>query len=279
MLPLLISVAVSAASVAACFFKNAKSETAIFCGIAGFLVTYFLIGLLVRKRVSAVQNELQDQMSAGQKRLTRKIQQFQSKPGGNIKVIQRTLEKDQMEMISSALDFTKRLEPFKKWNALMGRQIATLRMQFLYQLKEFEKVDELLATRGLFKGPLMMEPVTIAMKMARQYKNNDIEGAEKTFKRHIKWFRGNRGSLLYGLLSWIYLKQDEAEKARQLLLKGKEATGNETLSANWQLLSNNKEKSFSNAGFGDEWYALYLENPPAPKQQRMRGDARGGRGF
>ena len=279
MLPLLISVAVSAASVAACFLKNAKSETAVFCGIAGFLAAYFLIGLLVRKRVSAVQNELQEQMLAGQKRLTRKIQQFQSKPGGNIKAIQRTLEKDQMEMISSALDFTNRLEPFKKWNALMGRQIATMRMQFLYQLKEFEKVDELLATRGLFKGPLMMEPVTIAMKMARQYKNDDIEGAEKTFKRRIKWFRGNRGSLLYGLMSWIYLKQGEAEKARQLLLKGKEATGNETLSANWQLLSNNKEKSFSNAGFGDEWYALYLENPPAPKQQRMRGDARGGRGF
>ncbi|MBC8206761.1 MAG: hypothetical protein ISR85_01265 [Kiritimatiellales bacterium] len=279
MLPLLISAAVSAASVAACVLTNTKSETAGFCGVAGFFVTYFLVGFLVRRKVKAVQNELQEQMESGQKRMSRKIQQFQSKPNGNIKAIQRQLEKDQMEMISSALDFTKRLEPFKKWSTLMGRQIDTIRMQFLYQLKEFEQVDELLAKKGLFKGPMMMEPITLAMKMARQYKNDDIKGAEKTFKRRIKWFRGSRGSLLYGLMSWIYMKQGESEKARQLLLKGKEATSNEALASNWQLLSNNKDKSFSNAGLGEEWYALYLENPPTPKPQRMRGDARGGRGF
>jgi len=63
------------------------------------------------------------------------------------------------------------------------------------------------------------------------------------------------------------------------LNKAKGSTGNETLATNWEMLSNCKEKSFSNAGLGEEWYGLYLENPPNPKQQRMRGDARGGRGF
>ena len=279
MLVLLISIAISAAAILTCNITQASQGTTIFSGLAGFLVSYLLIGFLVRKKITAVQDELQNKMTTHQQRMNRKIQQFQSKPNGNIKLIQRQIEAAQRTACEEALEFSCRLEPFKKWNMLMGRQIATLRLQLFYQLKDFEQVDALFATAGLFKGPLMMEAMTVAMKMARQYKNGDAEGAEKTFKRRIKWFRGNRGTLLYGLMSWIFMKQGESEKARQLLNKAKEVTANPTLASNWELLSNRKDKSFSNAGLGEEWYGLYLENPPNPKQQRMRGNGRSGRGF
>lgn len=124
-----------------------------------------------------------------------------------------------------------------------------------------------------------MEPMAVAMRMARCYKNDDLAGAKKVFKRKIMWFRGDRGTLLYGLMSWIYVKVGEPDEARQILLKAKEATGGDTFKRNWEHLSNNREKSFSNAGLGDQWYSLYLENPPAPKQQRMRGNGRNPRGF
>jgi hypothetical protein len=75
------------------------------------------------------------------------------------------------------------------------------------------------------------------------------------------------------------MKEGEPEKARQLLLKAKGVTASEVLAKNWELLSNCKEKSFSNAGLGDEWYSLYLETPRAPKPQRVRGNAKGGRPF
>jgi len=125
----------------------------------------------------------------------------------------------------------------------------------------------------------MMEPMPVAMKMARQYKNGEMAAAEKTFKRHVKWFKGERSTLLYGLMSWIFMKTNEPEKARQLLIKAKDITYNETLTLNWERLTNGKEKSFSNAGLGEEWYGLYLENPPAPKQQRMRGNPNKNRRF
>ena len=125
----------------------------------------------------------------------------------------------------------------------------------------------------------MTQPMPVARKRARQFKNKEIERAEKTFKRHIKWFRGDNGTLLYALMSWIYAKQGETEKARQLLGKAKDITADPVLARNWELLSNCKEKKFSNAGLGDQWFGLYLENPPAPKQQRMRGKPRGGRPF
>ena len=258
--------------------SDVKTGTTIFFGVIGLIASYFLIGWLVRKKIASVQKELEERMMSAQQRMNRKIQQFQSKPNGNIKLIQRQIEADQKAINQEALEFTKRLEPYKKWSMLMGRQIATMRLQFLYQLKEFDQVDAIFA-EGMFKGPLMMEPMLVAMKMARQYKNKDVAGAEKIFKRRIKWFRGDRGTLLYGLMSWILMKEGEHEKARQLLAKAKDATGNETFIRNWEYLSNDRAKSFSNSGLGEQWYGLYLENPPTPKQQRMRGNAKKGRKF
>jgi len=278
MLALLISLLVSFLCSMACVTNNLGRGAAIACGITSFFVALFLIGFLVRKKSEKVKGELETMLMAGQKRLNHKIQQFQNKPGGNIKLIQRQIEQDQGVLVKQALDFTQHFEPIKKWNLLMGRQIATMRLQFLYQLKEFENVDKIFAARGLLSGPLMMEPLPVAMKMARQFKNKETASAEKTFKRHIKWFRGDRGTLLYGLMSWIYVKDGEVEKARQLLLKGKENTENEVLARNWEVLSNNKVKNFSNAGLGEEWYGLYLEKPPTPKQKRVRGN-QGARRF
>jgi len=279
MLSILISMLVSITLVGTLIASQVKTGPTVFFGIAGFMASFFLIGWLVRKKITAVQNELQEIMLGGQKRMNRKVQQFQSKPNGNIKLIQRQLEADQKVVYKQGLDFTQRLEPFRKWSMLMGRQIATMRLQFLYQLKEFGQVDEILAAGGLFKGPMMMEPMTVAMKMARQYKNHDVAGAEKTFKRRVKWFRGDRGTLLYGLMTWILVKEGELEKARALLVKAKDATENDAFSQNWERLSNDKAKNFSNADLGEEWYGLYLENPPTPKQQRMRGNPRNGRRF
>lgn len=279
MISLLISVIVSAATVIAARVYHVGLGGEIFGGIAGLLIPQFSIGFIVRKKIAAVQNELQEMLTNGQKQMSRKIQIFQTKPGGNIKQIQRQIEGDQKMIITKALEFTGRFEPFKKWSMLMGRQIATMRLQFHYQLKDFAAADKLLATAGLFTGPMMMEPLVIAMKMARQYKSGDVAAAEKTFKSRVKWFRGNRGTLLYGLMSWIYMQQGESEKARMLLLKAKDITSDKTLASNWELLSNNKDAAFSNAGLGEEWYSLYLEVPPLPKQQRMHGNAHGGRRF
>ena len=177
-------------------------------------------------------------------------------------------------MLKQALDHTVKFEPIKKWNMLMGRQIATMRLQFNYQLKQFEAVDKILATHIPFiKGPMFMEPMSVAMKMARQYENKDFAGAEKTFKWYSKWFRGDKGKILYAVMSWIHVKNGDIDSAHALLIKGKNKTGNETLTKNWELLSNGKEKNFSNAGLGEEWYGLYLEKMPMPKQKRVRGNA------
>ena len=80
-------------------------------------------------------------------------------------------------------------------------------------------------------------------------------------------------------MSWIYVKVGEPQEAHHVLLKAKEAIGLESFKRNWEHLSNDRVKNFSNAGLGDECYSLCLENPPPVKQQRMRGNGRNPRGF
>ena len=279
MLPLLISTLVASALAGASIASQVSTGATVFYSIAGFVGTFFLVGFLVRKKMSKVQREFQQSMQAAQGRMQRKVQMFQNKPGGNVKQMQRQLEMDQKAMCQSGLEFTKRLEPFRKWSLLTGRQIATMRLQFYYQLKEFARVDEILATCGFLRGPMMIDPMTAAMRMARCYRNDDLAGAERVFKRRIRWTWGDRGTLLYGLMSWIYVQVSEPDEARRVLLKAKKATGDDTLTRNWEHLANDRIKKFSNAGLGDQWYSLYLENPPQPKQQRMRGKGRNPRGF
>lgn len=260
-----------------CIASGVKNGSIAY-GILGFIASQILISFLMRKKFKALNAELQGTMEKGQKRLQHKINQFQQKPGGNPKLIQQQVARDQQELFKEALAFTDRFEAYKKWNLLMGKQIATMRLQFLYQLKEFKQVDEIFA-KNFLTGPVLSDPMLVAMKMARQYVAKDAKGAEKTFKRYSKWFRQDSGAMLFGVMSWIYVKDGQVEEARTLLTKAKDKMYNEVITRNWEALSNNRPKSFSNAGFGDQWYSLYLENPPAPKQQRVRASGKGRRPF
>ena len=279
MFSLFISLLVAIVSVSTSIAFQLSTGTSVFLSLAGFTTSFLLVGFLVRKKMAPAQNALQESMQSAQKRMQWKVQQFQTKPGGNVKQLQRQLEADQQAMCKQGLELTDGLEPFRKWSLLTGRQIATMRLQFYYQLKDFAKADEILASCGFLRGPLMMDPMAVAMRMARCYKNDDLAGAKRIFKRKIKWFRRDRGTLLYGLMSWIHVQKDEIDEARRILLKAQEATGNDLFTKNWDHLSNDRVKKFSNAGLGEQWYGLYLENPPAVKQQRIRPNGRNPRGF
>ena len=277
MLSLVISFIISILISGTCIASEVKSGSIAY-GILGFIASQVLISLLIRKKIKAVNGALQEILAAGQKRINRKINQFQNKPGGNPTLMQRQVERDQQELFKTALEFTDKLEPFKKWNLLMDKQISTMRLQFLYQLKEFDRVDEILS-KGFLTGPILSDPMLVAMKMARQFESKNMQGVEKTFKRYVRWSRNDGGALLYGVMSWVYVKQNQVEEARQLLVKAKEKMSNEVIDRNWEMLVNNRAKSFSNAGFGDQWYGLYLEKPPAPKRQQIRTKAKGRRPF
>jgi len=54
----------------------------------------------------------------------------------------------------------------------------------------------------------------------------------------------------------------------------KDETENEVLRSNWEHLANGRVRRFSNAGLGEQWYALMLETPKPVKVRQRRGRIR-----
>lgn len=232
-------------------------------GILAVIIVQLLFGLFFRKKVNSITDAIQNVIIEGQNKVQRKANMFQQRPAGGIKHMQKLLEKDQHASLRKALELTEQLEPWYKWSILLKKQVSTMRMQFYYQLGEYDKVDQLMPKC------MFLEPITVAMKMARQYKNDD-PNLEKTFKSKIKKFKDDRGVILYAVYTWILMKKGETDKAYEVLTKAKEKTSNEVIHKNWEHLANKKFKSFSNANLGDEWYSLKLEKPKIPKQKMQK---------
>jgi hypothetical protein len=155
------------------------------------------------------------------------------------------------------------MDRFSRWNIMLGRQVNSLRLQFYYQLKDFEKVDELIP-KSLF-----IDGTAVAMRIARMFRREDPK-LDAYFKKKIRKFSGDQAILLYALYSWILVKQGRLDDAIKVLVKAKDSTDNEVLKRNWEALVNGKEKRFSNSGLGEAWYVLQLEEPKMVKQQQKR---------
>jgi len=235
-------------------------------GVIVFIALQVLLGFYVRKLVKKRTESIQGIMEEGQKKINRRVQHFQMKQQGDMKMIQRVLENEQNVFIREALSKVDTLYSLCRWNIMLKKQIHTMKFQFHYQLKEFKDADMHMA-KAMF-----VEPISAAMKIARLYKNNDSSYIN-FFKKKIKKFKKNEfAPILYGVYSWILVKNKKITEAIEVLEEGKKATSNETIAKNWELLVNGKIEKFSNAGLGDHWYALYLEEPKAQKakQQMIR---------
>ncbi len=260
MLTLIVSLIV-AAVVGGLSSLEYKTAWTIINAAAAFAVCWIGIGLFIRHKINKVNGLIQNKMGEAQKKINRKLQMFQNRPGTNVKSVQKTLEKDQNEAIHDALKTTSQIDRYFKWNFLLKKQITTMRMMFYYQMKDFKKVDELLP------GCMFLDPRATAFKMARMYKrkNGDID---KLFAKKCKRLKGENAALLYGLYSWILVKNDEADKALKLLTAACKKIDYPTIIENREKLANGKIKQFSNSGLGELWYSLYLEEPKV-KQKKM----------
>lgn len=231
-------------------------------GIAAMILTQVLIGLYIRTRVNKVNNAIQAKLQEVQTKIQRKVNMMQQKPGMSPKFMQGTIEKEQAAAVHNALEMTEQLKRYYLWSPLLSKQINTMKMMFHYQIKEFAQAD------ALMNKCLFFDPTSSAMRIARMYRKND-PGLDKFAKSKLKRAKGESGVLLYALYSWILVKRNELEKARNILAESKKRCDNEVLNANWERLANDKAKNFSNAALGEMWYMLYLEEPKV-KTQRMR---------
>ena len=235
----------------------------ILWGSLGFGVCQAGTGWVLRGRVKRLMDDVQGTLMAGQKKLQAKISQWQLRPPGSIKQAQLEIEREQKGFLVKAIEQTKAFDPYYRWSPLLKRQVNTLKMQLNYQMKNFTEVDRLMPSC------LFLEPMTAAMRLARMYTRKE-EGIDKFFTRQTARLRYGQGAILYALYAWIAVQRNDIELAQKTLLRAAEKMENETIKRNIEHLANNRVRQFTNAGLGDEWYALGLEEPRI-KMQRSRG--------
>ena len=233
----------------------------VFIGLAVFLGVTAVISQIVRRKIKKLNAGLQQIMEETRHRIMMMQNQFMRRPLGSQKTMLMTLEKEQNAGIRRAIEACEAFVPYYRWSFLLDRQMNTMKMAFHYQLKEFDEVDKLMPKC------LFIDPQSVCLKMARMYMRND-EGIDKLFKKKCRSLKEPACILPYSLYAWILVKQERYDDALKLLVEGKKKTDNETIVRNWEMLANNKYKSFSNSGLGEMWYALGLEEMKMPKQQQ-----------
>ena len=236
----------------------------ICCALAGFFITQLAVGLIMRGAVKRRQDRIQALMQEAQRKINKQLNLFQLRPPSGMKAAQQMLEKIQHDAVRAALVEAESFKPLYKWNLMLKRQIAAMQAQLYFQLREFKKADEYL------EYAILQDPQSIAIRMTRLYRNGD-DRFEKFARGKIRRAKGEAAAFLASVYAWIKLKQDDEKAALAALVEAKKESDHPVLLENYAKLANGKAKQFSNAGFGDMWYALYLEDPKVKPQRQRPG--------
>ena len=265
MITLVLALAAGGGAFAAAYFAaDWGTGWSVFAGIVGFGVFQGVAGYLIQKRVKREMEKVQGVLAAGQKQLQQKMQRWQVRPPGSIQAAQREIEADTKVFVRQALEQTKSLERFRLWIPLMGRQIATARLQLSWMIKDFKTVDELMPKA------ICIDPTMCAIKMARMFMTDaPMEAIAKVYRKGVGRTRYNGNVLLAAAMSWMQVKRGDADGAFKTLTEALKKSDNPTLKQNHELLMNNRVAHFSNSGIGDQWYSLLLEEPRM-RVQRQR---------
>lgn len=265
MITMLIAVAVALGGFALAFFALGLGlGWSITIGVLGFVAFQLAFGLVVKKRISAVMEQVQLIMADGQKKLQAKMQRWQLRPPGSIQAAQREIEADTRVFVKDAIAATEGLAKYRLWVPMIDRQMATAQVQLNWMIKDFGKVDELMPK------VLLLDPTMSAIKLARmQMLDRPVEEMRKVYERGVRRLRYNQNVLLAGCWSWILVKRGLVDDAFKALAEALKNSDDATLKANHEHLMNNRVAHFSNSGLGDQWYSLQLEEPRM-RQQRQR---------
>jgi hypothetical protein len=80
--------------------------------------------------------------------------------------------------------------------------------------------------------------------------------------------------LLWSTWAWLHASNGDAKKAIEILSRGKEKLGESDPHLVQNLLALQNDKKMKMKGYGDQWYALHLEEHPAIFEQRRMQNVR-----
>ncbi len=249
----------------ACFGADFGMGWSITLGLVAFGVFQAVVGVFLRKKVARDMESVQAVLIDGQKKIQAKTARWQLRPPGSVQAAQKEIADDTRLFVREALARTERLRRYRWWVPMIERQMATAQLQLNWMIRDFKKVDELMPKA------LLLDPTMLAMKMARlQMLDAPVEEIAKVYRKGARRLKYNQNVLLAGCYTWILVKRGRVDEAFKALTEALKNSDDATLRRNHEHLMNNRVAQFTNAGLGDPWYSLLLEEPRI-KTQRPRG--------
>lgn len=264
MLSILIAALTGAGIAAAMIVDQQHIAWSIVSGIAGYVVVQIIISLILRKKINAVQAEIQAEMNADRERINRQLTTFQQRQPGNMNGLKQLADRLQSEVSRKVLAATDRFKVFYPWSPMLYKQINAMKMQLYFQIRDYAEVDRLLPKS------MLLDPLSLSIKLVRMYKNGDRD-LDNFYNKKCTRFKNEQGAFVACVYAWIKLKQQNTQAAVAALRSARKLSDHPVLVENLDKLLNDKKKDFSNAGFGEQWYALGLEEFK-PKAVRRRNN-------
>ena len=117
---------------------------------------------------------------------------------------------------------------------------------------------------GAEKASALVQQLDVLLARAAESATKGIDAASlKDTLNQVNLSKGDRKTM--------NAAADKADAAFKALIRALEKSDNEVLKANREQLANNRLAHFSNAGLGEQWYALRLEEPRySQPRQRMQ---------
>ncbi|MBP5182862.1 MAG: hypothetical protein J6331_07545 [Lentisphaeria bacterium] len=233
-------------------------------GLLGLICVNITVALILKKITGKINANIQQIMLDTRHRMEVQQNQFMRRPGGNQKQMMAVFERLQNDGLRKALEACGEFDKLNKWSPLLSKQTNAMRAMFAFQLKDYAMTDQYLAKA------LLLDPQTISIKLVRLYKTHaPYEEMEKFYRKKCASIKGENCVLPVALYSWILMKLDKQDEAFKVLTEAKKKTDNEVIVRNWELLANDRAKSFSNAGLGELWYAMGLEEMKVTKVRQQ----------
>ena len=266
MLTIIVATGVAACVFFVCERLNLHLAWCVAAALAALMLVQLGMSLILRAMSKKINLVLQNIMQDTQAKIQMLQNQFARRPLSQ-KDMMKALEREQYSGIDRMIEALKLYEPLCRWNFMMKKQVATMKMIFLFQKKKFDEADKLMP------GCVFFDSQSVSMKMARMYMTGATD-IDKFFKKRAARLKADDAVLPYSLYAWILVKQEKYEEAIKVLSDAKKKSSNEVIAKNLDTLLNQKYKHFSNSRLGDAWYSLYLEEPKMPKMQQQQQQMR-----
>ncbi|MBM4320284.1 MAG: tetratricopeptide repeat protein [Deltaproteobacteria bacterium] len=156
------------------------------------------------------------------------------------------------------------LRPLTRWQKMVSPMLDAQIGIILYAYKE--QLDR--ALPYLERAPKRQWQAK-AMLGALYFRRKDYARMEQTFERAVKANR--KAGLLWSSYAWCQLKRGEQQRAIEVLARARKHLPKDERIRN-SLLSLQNDRKLKMRGYGDEWWALRLQRPPA--QQPAFGGGR-----